>query len=116
MGLLGVVQLRLLTGHDVRALPDLLATGDYDADLLGPDNEFTATHLFRRAALVGLLASNGLCVDRVTDLEGPLSPLHDAAIGEHVADREATVETVDRLRTDPAVADFSVHMLAVGAA
>lgn len=122
MGLLGFVQLKLLTGHNVRALPDLLATGDYDADLLDPlglDNEFTATHLFRRAELVDLLSTAGIDVDRVVALEGPLSPLHDDAMHDRLGDladreREAAVETVARLREDPTVADHSVHMLAVG--
>jgi|APHM01.1.fsa_nt_gi Methylase involved in ubiquinone/menaquinone biosynthesis len=121
MGLLGFVQLKLLTGHNVRALPDLLSSGDYDDDLLdahGLDNEFTATHLFRRAEPFDLLETDGITVDRVTGLEGPASPLHDDCL-EELADysdgqRAALVETVDRLRTDPAVADHSVHVLAVG--
>ncbi len=122
LGLLGFVQLKLLTGHNVRAMPDLLASGDYDADLLAPyglDNEFTAVHLFRRSELVNLLEDGGVTVDRVTGLEGPASPLHDDALHDRVDDlsddrRAALFETVDRLREDPAVADHSVHMLAVG--
>ncbi len=121
LGLLGFVQLKLLTGHNVRALPDLLASGDYDADLLARhdlESEFTAAHLFRRAELVDLLAAGGVTVDRVTGLEGPASPLHDDRLRDAVdlsdERRAALVETVDRLRADPAVADHSVHMLAVG--
>ncbi|MFC7097566.1 class I SAM-dependent methyltransferase [Halobaculum marinum] len=121
MGLLGFVQLQALAGRNVRALPALLAHGDYDADLLdahGYDNEFTATHFFRRAELRDLLAGAGLSVERVTGLEGLGSPLHDAGIRESVeslddAERSAVVETFDRLRDDPAVADLSVHMLAI---
>ena len=121
MGLLGFVQLKLLTGHNVRALPDLLASGDYDEDLLARHdlaNEFTATHLFRRDELVALLEAGGVGVDRVTGLEGPASPLHDDRLRDAAdlseTERAALVETVDRLREDPAVADHSVHLLAVG--
>lgn len=122
MGLLRFVQLQLLTGHNVRALPDLLDSGDYDEDLLAPhdlENEFTATHLFRRAELVDLLESGGVTVDRVVGLEGPASPLHDDALRDRVGDlsddrRAALTETVARLRDDPVVADHSVHVLAVG--
>lgn len=124
MGLLGFVQLQLLTGGNVRALPDLLAHGDYDEDLLAPygyENAFTATHFFRRAELRTLLADNGLSVERVTGLEGLGSPFHDAGIRESVevldaGERDAVVDTLAATRSDPAVADLSVHMLAVSRA
>lgn len=121
MGLLGFVQLKLLTGHNVRALPALLETGDYDGSLLARydyDDPFTETHFFRRAELVSLLESAGLSVERVTALEGLGSPFHDGRLESRVADlaeadREAVVATLDALRDDPAVADLSVHLLAV---
>lgn len=121
MGLLGFVQLQALAGRNVRALPALLEHGDYDADLLdeyGYDNEFTATHFFRREELQALLADGGLDVSRITGLEGLGSPLHDAHVRDPVEalddpEREAIVCAFDRLRDDPAVADLSVHMLAV---
>lgn len=124
MGLLGFVQLQLLTGRNVRALPELLEHGDYDDDLLAPygyENAFTATHFYRRAEFRSLLAANGVAAPTITALEGLGSPFHDEATRDRldgVGDegRDAVLETLDRLRDDPAVADLSVHMLAVGRA
>lgn len=122
MGLLGFLQLKLATGHNVGALPGLLADGNYDTDLLAPlgyENEFTATHFFRREELIALLEDAGIAVDTVSALEGLGSLYHDEATRDRIADldsdeREAIVATLDELRTDPAVADLSVHVLAVG--
>jgi hypothetical protein len=122
MGLLGFVQLKLATGHNVGALPALLEHGNYDADLLDPlgyENEFAPTHFFRREELLALLEDAGIAVETVTALEGLGSLYHDAATRDRIADldsdeREAIVATLDELRTDPAVADLSVHVLAVG--
>jgi SAM-dependent methyltransferase len=124
MGLLGAVQLYLLTGHHLRALPELLETGDHDPELLaryGYEGSFTETHYFRREELVELLSANGLDVRTVTGLEGLASPLHDGTIRERLGDlddaeRAALFETVRRTDDDPAVADLSVHVLAVGRA
>lgn len=119
MGLLGFVQLQLLTGRNVRALPELLEHGDYDADLLAPygyENAFTATHFFRRAEFESLLATNGVADPTVSALEGLGSPFHDEALRDRLDgdDHESALDTLDRLRNDPAAADISVHMLAVG--
>lgn len=122
MGLLGAVQLYLLTGHHLEALPALLADGDYDSTLLdryGYDNEFTATHFFRREELTALLAENGVDVVETTGLEGLASPFHDDQFADRVADlsdaeREALETIIRETNTDPAVTDLSVHMLAVG--
>jgi SAM-dependent methyltransferase len=124
MGLLGFIQLKLLTGHNVGALPDLLVDGNYDDDLLAPlgyENEFTATHFFRRRELVALLEDRGIDVSGVTGLEGLGSFYHDATTRDRIADldqteRDAIIEVLDDLRTDPAVTDLSVHMLAIGRA
>lgn len=123
MGLLGAIQLYLLTGHNLEALPDLLESGDYDADLLEPygyENEFTATHFFRRAELETLLADNGLDVVETTGLEGLASPLHadrlEDALDLSAAEREALERTVGKTNGDPAVTDLSIHMLAVATA
>lgn len=124
MGRLGAVQLYLLTGHHLEALPELLEHGDYDADLLEPhgyDNEFTATHFFRRDELDSLLMAAGVTVTDVVGLEGLASPFHDAGIRENVADvsdgeRAALERAVRETNGESAVADLSVHMLAVGRA
>lgn len=124
MGLLGTVQLYLLTGQYLEALPDLLESGDYDADLLerhGYDPTFTAMHLFRQTELRALLETNGLEVAAMTGLEGLASPLHDAQFRERLADastaeRAALEETVHRTNGESAVTGLSVHLLAVGRA
>ena len=124
MGLLGTVQLYLLTGYQLEALPDLLEHGDYDSDLLGEygyENAFTATHFFRREELRSLLADNGLTVETVTGLEGLASPFHDDRLREAIADvsdaeRDALERTVRLTDGESAVADLSVHMLAIARA
>ena len=124
MGRLGFLQLALLTGHNVRALSDLAEHGDYDDGLLDPygyENEFTATHFFRREEFESLLADNGISVRTVSGLEGLGSPFHDEEIRTRVeqlpaVERDAIVRTIDELREDPVVADLSIHMLAIGRA
>lgn len=124
MGLLGALQLYLVTGHNLAALPELARHGDYDDALLGAhgyENEFTATHFFRRDELRALLEDAGIAVDHVIGLEGLASPFHDDALHERLddssmAEREALVRTVQATNDDPVVADLSIHMLAVGRA
>lgn len=124
MGRLGFVKLQLLAGHNGRVLPELVGHGDYDDDLLDPygyDNEFTATHFFRREELVSLLGDNGVTVSAVTGLEGLGSVFHDAETRERIHhldgdDRDAVERSLARLRHDPSVADLSVHVLARGRA
>lgn len=124
MGLLGAVQLYLLMGHNLEALPALLEHGDYDAEFLeeyGYENEFTTTHFFRRDELQSLLSENGIAVETMTGLEGLASPLHDDRLRTDLedlsaAEREALEETVRRTNGESAVTDLSIHMLAVGEA
>ena len=124
MGLLGAVQLYLLTGHNLEALPALLDHGDYDSALLneyGYENEFTATHFFRREELESLLETGGLDVVTTLGLEGVASPLHDSQFESRLnevtdAERAALEETVRRTNGDPPVTELSVHMLAVAEA
>lgn len=121
MGRLGAVQLFLLTGQQLGLLPELMETGDYDADLLarhGYDGGFTATHYFRAAEFESLLADAGLAVETVAGLEGLASPFHDGKLRENVADatdseRAALRAVVHETAGERAVADCSVHMLAV---
>ena len=122
MGLFGFLQLQFVTGQHVGALPELLDTGDYDDALLEPhgyENQFTATHFFRRSELRSLLEAAGIEVSTIVGLEGFGSVYHDERTADRieglsVSEREAIVETIDRIRDDPVVADLSVHMLAVG--
>lgn len=122
MGLLGAVQLYLLTGHNLEALPDLLGHGDYTSALLeryGYENEFTATHFFRRRELESLLSRNGLEIVTTTGLEGLASPLHDDRLRADLeelteAELSALERTVRRTADESVVADLSIHMLAVG--
>lgn len=124
VGLLGAVQLYLLTGPNLEALPALLEHGDYTTRLLdryGYENEFTATHFFRREELPSLLEANGLDVTTVRGLEGLASPLHDERLRERISDctdaeRDALERAVRLTNEDPVVADLSVHMLAVARA
>ena len=124
MGLLGTVQLYLLTGYQLEVLPELLEHGDYDSALLseyGYENAFTATHFFRREELRSLLADNGLAVVTMTGLEGLASPFHDDRLREAIADvsaaeRDALERTVRLTNEEAAVTDLSVHLLAVGRA
>lgn len=124
MGLLGAVQLYLVTGHTLEALPELLAHGDYDSDVLEPygyENEFTATHFFRREELRSLLARNGISEVTTTGLEGLASVLHDDGLRERLAEisdaeRDALERTVRLTGDDPAVTELSIHLLAAGEA
>ena len=123
MGRLGFLRLALLTGYNVRALSDLAEHGDYDDELLDPygyENEFTATHFFRREEFESLLA-NGISVRTVSGLEGLGSPFHDDESRTRVEqlpvdERDTIVRTIDELREDPVVADLSIYMLAIGSA
>jgi len=121
MGLLGMVLLSVQAagGDDADALgamPDLVADPDYTAEFRRrhPAAPHMAdTHFFRRREFVDLLERAGLAVREVAGLEGVASPrgpdpdeLDDAA-------KDAIREVNDRLRTDPTLADLSLHMLAV---
>ncbi|SEQ35779.1 class I SAM-dependent methyltransferase [Natrinema salaciae] len=124
MGLLGAVQLYLLTGHNLEALPALLEHGDYDSELLeeyGYENEFTATHFFRRDELQSLLTENGIDVVTMKGLEGLASPLHADRLRTGLeaisdAEREALEKVVRRTNAASTVTELSIHMLAVGEA
>lgn len=121
MGLLGMVLLSAqhAGGDDADSLetmPNLITEGEYTAAFRRrhPSAPFMAdTHFFRRREFVDLLERAGLTVNDVAGLEGVASPrgpdpdkLHDAA-------RDAIRTVNDRLRTDPTMADISLHMLAV---
>jgi SAM-dependent methyltransferase len=121
MGLLGMVQLQLLTGRQVDLLPALLEHGDYDESLLTEydyDQPFTATHFFRRKELQDLLSAAGLTVRDVVGLEGLASPLHDPQLRANRSDRtesehDAVLQAIRATNDERAVADLSIHMLGI---
>ncbi|WP_255196390.1 class I SAM-dependent methyltransferase [Halorarius litoreus] len=101
---------------ETELLPDLVRTGDYDADLLERfDREPTVQqmHLFRADEFESLLASGGLTVETLAALEGPFSQRRDRQDALSAVDREAIRETLAVLREDRCVVDHSAHMLAV---
>lgn len=121
MGLLGAVQLYLLTGTHLEALPALLDHGDLDQSLLddfGYENAFTATHFYRRDELDAILSDAGLDVTAIVGLEGLASPFHDddihAAIeGRSAAETRSLGRVARETNADQVVADISIHMLAI---
>ncbi len=121
MGRLGAVQLYLLSGNYVKALPELAEHGDYTAELLakhGYEMDFAPTHFFRREEFERLLSDAGLEVVEVVGLEGLASPFHDEGIravtseltGEEMS---ALEQAVSETNADAAVTDLSIHMLAI---
>ena len=121
MSRLAVLQ-NLVTGAEYApAVAALAADGTYDdtfarehlAHLEEPG--FTACHFFRAPELEAVLETSGFEVDALVGLEGiatnvgerqPLDELDESTV-------EAVTETVRELRTDPAVVDWSNHILAV---
>ncbi|GGL47621.1 class I SAM-dependent methyltransferase [Halocalculus aciditolerans] len=120
MGRLALVQAKLQQGDELALLPDLARDGTYDAALLrehGVDSpSLFAAHFFRVDELEALLETAGLDVETVAGLEGvaSLRRTADGDVGDLDAEkRDAARETVDALREDRSVADFSTHILAV---
>ncbi|WP_255149981.1 class I SAM-dependent methyltransferase [Halorarius halobius] len=103
--------------HDeTELLPDLVRSGDYDADLLERhDREPTVQqmHLFRADEFERLLADAGLDVATLAALEGPFSQRREDLDALSAADREAIREALAQVREDRHVVDHSAHMLAV---
>ncbi|MFB6111159.1 MAG: class I SAM-dependent methyltransferase [Halobacteriaceae archaeon] len=123
MGLLAALQtIARVAGRKAPSETELLAplarSGTYDAALLeSHDLEPTSPpmHLFRAQELVALLRAADMRVVGVTGLEGVASQRRtDEGLDE--GDREAIKDAVAALRWDPAVADLSGHMLALGRA
>lgn len=119
MGLLNLLTIFLIAPERLDVLPELAASGDYDADLLdGRESAFTETHFFRATELESLLADAGLAVESVVGLEGLASVysagrLRDTAAGLSADERERIRQLVEQQREDRTVADLSAHMLAV---
>ncbi|MFT4932031.1 MAG: SAM-dependent methyltransferase [Natronomonas sp.] len=121
MGLLGMVLLSVQEAGEegnadaLPAVPDLVADPDYTAEFRRQHPSaprMADTHFFRHREFVDLLDRAGLAVREVAGLEGVASPrgpdpdlLDDAA-------KDAIRDVNDRLRTDPTLADLSLHMLA----
>ena len=102
-------------------LSHICESGSYTRELAAEhfdDPEFVECHFFRAAELEAALERAGFTVDAVVGLEGIAANVGERIALEDVdeAEIEAVTETVRRLRTDPAVADWSNHILAVGRA
>ncbi len=118
MGRLAVLQ-NLVRGpeyHD--GLGEIARTGSYTREFAtehADDPGFTECHFFRAAELEAALETAGFEVEKLVGLEGIAANvgerLDDAAVAE--GDEEAVREAVRELRTDPAVVDWSNHILAV---
>jgi SAM-dependent methyltransferase len=121
MGLLGMVLLTVQQagGEDpgaLLAMPDLVADRNYTAEFRRRHPSvprMADTHFFRREEFVTLLDHAGLDVEEVAGLEGVASPRGPAPDRLDDAARSAIRDVNDRLRTDPTLADVSLHMLAV---
>jgi SAM-dependent methyltransferase len=122
MGLLGMVLLSVQQVGDegdadtLRAMPDLVADPDYTAEFRDqhPSAPHMAdTHFFRRREFVDLLERAGLAVSDVAGLEGVTTPRGPNPNQPDETAKGAIRGVNDRLRTDPTLADVSLHMLAV---
>ncbi|USZ70614.1 class I SAM-dependent methyltransferase [Natronosalvus halobius] len=124
MGRLAVLQNLVRSAEYVPGVPAMAESGTYDADFAREhlahleEPGFTACHFFRAAELEAVLESAGFDVGALVGLEGIA-----ANVGERqdLADLEpdaveAVTEAVRGLRTDPAVVDWSNHILAVARA
>ncbi|MEF8773606.1 MAG: class I SAM-dependent methyltransferase [Halobacteriales archaeon] len=116
IGLLGAVVygIRHETGQ-AGILPELLATGDYTADLLARHDAdgWAEAHYFRVDEFESLLSSRGLSVERIIGLEGPATATRPELEGADEDARAAVRDVVESLRDDRAAAEFSEHVLAV---
>lgn len=121
MGKLAVLQNLVRTPRYHTAVPKLSESGTYTREFARKhvdDPEFTECHFFRAHELEAALETAGFDVRTVVGLEGiasnvgerlELSELDETAV-------EAVLETVRSCRTDPAVVDWSNHILAVARA
>lgn len=101
---------------ETELLPDLVRSGDYDAELLARhDREPTVQqmHLFRADEFEDLLMAGGLDVETLAALEGPFSQRRQHLDALSESDRAVVRETLALLREDRAVVDHSAHVLAV---
>jgi len=124
MGRLAVLQNLIRSPEYAPAVGPVLEHGTYDAQLARDhlshleEPAFTACHFFRAAELEAALEEAGLEVTALLGLEGVA-----ANVGERLPLEDLSEETVDEvtasvrsLRDDPAVVDWSNHLLAVARA
>lgn len=123
MGLLASVT-RMMRGagtvapehDDTELLPDLVARGDYDRELVAKyDRELAMQpmHLFRADEFETLLEQGGLSVRTLAALEGPASQRHNEQDVLTDSHKDTIRQTLQVLREDRNVVDHSAHMLAV---
>ncbi len=123
MGLLGAVSITVqLAGtvegddDDLDLLPDLVREQEYTAALAarhGKEAALFDCHFFRRNELEQSCLDAGLEVETIVALEGVGGVRRTEFDVLDDTDRASIRELNDLLRTDPAVVDFSPHMLAV---
>ncbi|WP_114577027.1 bifunctional 2-polyprenyl-6-hydroxyphenol methylase/3-demethylubiquinol 3-O-methyltransferase UbiG [Saliphagus sp. LR7] len=118
MGRLAVLQNLVRNPKYHGGMAEIARTGSYTREFaLGQTDDpgFTECHFFRAAELEAALESAGFDVEKLVGLEGVAANvgerLDDAEMAE--GDEEGVREAVRELRTDPAVVDWSNHILAV---
>ncbi|WP_254767169.1 class I SAM-dependent methyltransferase [Salinilacihabitans rarus] len=121
MGRLAVLQNLVRNPEYAAGMAELAATGAYTPEFArehADEPGFTACHFFRAAELEAALERAGFAVEALVGLEGVA-----ANVGERLSTDGLDPETVreveravGRLRTDPAVVDWSNHILAVARA
>ena len=100
---------------ETELLPDLVATGDYDRELVeryGQELSVQPMHLFRVDEFETLLERE-FAVETLAALEGPFSQRRDEQELLTDTHKAAIRETLASLREDRSVVDHSAHMLAV---
>ncbi|UTF53950.1 class I SAM-dependent methyltransferase [Natronosalvus rutilus] len=113
--------------RSVEYAPGILAmveSGTYDADFAREhlthleEPGFTACHFFRAAELEAVLESAGFEIEALVGLEGIAANVGERQDLEDLEPDvvEAVTEAVRGLRTDPAVVDWSNHILVVARA
>lgn len=116
IGLLNAIRDGIKHGLDhPGVLTEFADSGDYTQDLVEKHDAegWAECHFFRATELETLLEAAGFDVEKLIGLEGPASTM-----GPELADAsddavEAVREVVQTYQTDPAVVDFSEHILAV---
>ncbi|RNJ26529.1 class I SAM-dependent methyltransferase [Halosegnis longus] len=100
---------------ETELLPDLVATGDYDRELVeryGQELSVQPMHLFRVDEFETLLERE-FTVETLAALEGPFSQRRDEQDALTASHKSAIRETLASLREARSVVDHSAHMLAV---
>lgn len=101
---------------EISTLPEVLESGNYTTEMVEKYDlkpTFAESHFFRRKEFRGLLKGEGLHVKKIVGIEG--LPINNPEVLEELEDEKKAVleDLSERMREDPALAEFSNHMLAV---